>query len=200
MTKQSRGRDYADLLIMSPEHYAAYDAATVAIQRQTERDLARQAGLLGARIYRWRQARRDRARRRHRFEHARQHHVRSQHRHFRLRYHPNRNFDKLFDGDGQMPIDKDAIAQFIGWMGELTHDQPAVQLALLRQQPCGLIGDPRNKTGPTLAEAAAIHGGFFQPEAEGRPCLSTRRRRSLSMFKHHAVKNDAKSKRWPPDL
>ena len=39
---------------------------------------------------------------------------------FRLRYHPNRNFDKLFDGDGQMPIDKDAIAQFIGWMGELT--------------------------------------------------------------------------------
>ena len=34
MTKQSRGKDYADLLIMSPEHYAAYDAATVAIQRQ----------------------------------------------------------------------------------------------------------------------------------------------------------------------
>ena len=35
MTRQSRGRDHADLLIMSPEHYAAYDAATVAIQRQT---------------------------------------------------------------------------------------------------------------------------------------------------------------------
>ena len=35
MTKQSRGKDYADLLIMSPEHYAAYDAATIAIQRQT---------------------------------------------------------------------------------------------------------------------------------------------------------------------
>ena len=34
MTKQSRGKDYADLLIMSPEHYAAYDAATIAIQRQ----------------------------------------------------------------------------------------------------------------------------------------------------------------------
>src|SRR5215831_632777 len=29
MTRQSRGRDYADLLMMSPEHYAAYDAATV---------------------------------------------------------------------------------------------------------------------------------------------------------------------------
>jgi hypothetical protein len=37
---------------------------------------------------------------------------------FRLRYNANRNFDKLFKGDGQMPIDKDAIAQFIGWMGE----------------------------------------------------------------------------------
>jgi len=35
MTAASRGRDYADLLIMSPQHYSAYDAATVAIQRQT---------------------------------------------------------------------------------------------------------------------------------------------------------------------
>ena len=35
MTTRSRGRDYADLLMMSPEHYAAYDAATIAIQRQT---------------------------------------------------------------------------------------------------------------------------------------------------------------------
>src|SRR5262245_19636813 len=34
MTRQSRGRDYADLLIRSPEHYTAYDAATVTIQRQ----------------------------------------------------------------------------------------------------------------------------------------------------------------------
>ena len=35
MGKHTRGKDHADLLIMSPEHYAAYDAATVAIQRQT---------------------------------------------------------------------------------------------------------------------------------------------------------------------
>ena len=35
MTAQSRGKDYADLLLMSPQHYEAYDAATVAIQRQT---------------------------------------------------------------------------------------------------------------------------------------------------------------------
>jgi len=42
----------------------------------------------------------------------------------RLRYNANRNFDKLFTGDGQMPIDKDAIAQFVGWMGELTMTNP----------------------------------------------------------------------------
>ena len=33
--QRSRGKDYADLLLMSPEHYAAYDAATLPIQRQT---------------------------------------------------------------------------------------------------------------------------------------------------------------------
>ena len=43
---------------------------------------------------------------------------------FRIRYHPSRNFDKLFDGDGMQPIDKDCIAQFIGWMGELTQTNP----------------------------------------------------------------------------
>ena len=80
MTKQSRGKDYADLLIMSPEHYAAYDAATVAIQRQTKRPVAGQAWLHCARVHRWRQARRDRARRRHRLQHAGQHHVRLEHR------------------------------------------------------------------------------------------------------------------------
>jgi hypothetical protein len=35
MTARSRGRRHADLLLMSPEHYEAYDAATLAIQRVT---------------------------------------------------------------------------------------------------------------------------------------------------------------------
>ena len=38
-----------------------------------------------------------------------------------------------------MPIDKDAIAQFIGWMGELTMTNPHVQLAFVRQRPGLLI-------------------------------------------------------------
>ena len=53
----------------------------------------------------------------------------------RLRYHPNRNFDKLFEGDGQMPIDKDAIAQFIGWMGELTMTNPLFNWRLYDSTP-----------------------------------------------------------------
>jgi hypothetical protein len=124
MTKQSRGRDYADLLLMSPEHYAAYDAATIAIQRQTnETSLGKlgfstleyigggkraeivQDGGIGSNMP---------------ANTTFGLHTDS----LRLRYHPNRNFDKIFDGEGQMPIDKDAIAQFIGFMGEMTMVNP----------------------------------------------------------------------------
>ena len=124
MTRQSRNRDHADLLIMSPEHYAAYDAATVAIQRQTNSTSLGQlgfsaleyigggkraeivlAGGIGTNMPANTTFGIDTDS-------------------LRLRYHPQRNFDKVFDGDGQMPIDKDAIAQFIGFMGELTMTNP----------------------------------------------------------------------------
>jgi hypothetical protein len=124
MTKQSRGRDYADLLIMSPEHYAAYDAATVAIQRQQG---STSLGSLGFSALEYIGGGK-------RAEIVLDGGIGSNMPAnttfglntdtFRLRYHPNRNFDKLFDGDGMMPIDKDAIAQFIGWMGELTQVNP----------------------------------------------------------------------------
>jgi hypothetical protein len=124
MTRQSRGRDYADLLIMSPEHYAAYDAATVVIQRQTNETSLGKLGFsaleyigggkraeivldggIGSNMPANTTFGLDTGS-------------------FRLRYHPDRNFDTLFEGDGQMPIDKDAIAQFIAWMGELTITNP----------------------------------------------------------------------------
>src|SRR3569833_837320 len=38
LPQRARGRNYADLLLMSAEHYAAYDAATVGIQRITNSD------------------------------------------------------------------------------------------------------------------------------------------------------------------
>jgi hypothetical protein len=124
MTRQSRQRDYADLLIMSPEHYAAYDAATVAIQRQTNETSLGQLGFTALEYIGGGK----------RAEIVLDGGIGSNCPSnttfgintdtMRLRYHPNRNFDKLFEGDGLMPIDKDAIAQFIGWMGELTMTNP----------------------------------------------------------------------------
>ena len=124
MTNRSRGKDYADLLLMSPEHYAAYDAATVVMQRQTNET---SMGKLGFSALEYIGGGK-------RAEIVLDGGIGSNMPSnttfgintdsFRLRYHPNRNFDKLFDGDGMMPIDKDAIAQFIGWMGELTVTNP----------------------------------------------------------------------------
>jgi hypothetical protein len=124
MTNRSRGRDYADLLIMSPEHYAAYDAATIAIQRQQNET---SLGKLGFSALEYIGGGK-------RAEIVLDGGIGSNMPAnttfglntdtFRMRYHPNRNFDKVFDGDGQMPIDKDAIAQFIGFMGELTMTNP----------------------------------------------------------------------------
>ena len=135
MTRNSRGRDYADLLIMSPEHYAAYDAATVAIQRQTNETSLGKLGFsaleyigggkraeivldggIGSNMPANTTFGIDTSS-------------------LRLRYHPNRNFDKLFDGDGMMPIDKDAVAQFIGWMGELTMENPLFNWRLYDSNP-----------------------------------------------------------------
>jgi hypothetical protein len=135
MTKQSRGRDYADLLIMSPEHYAAYDAATVAIQRQTNETSLGKLGFTALEYIGGGK----------RAEIVLDGGIGSNMPanttfgintdSLRLRYHPNRNFDKLFDGDGQMPIDKDAIAQFIGWMGELTMVNPLFNWRLYDSNP-----------------------------------------------------------------
>jgi len=135
MTKQSRGRDYADLIIMSPEHYAAYDAATIAIQRQTNET---SLGKLGFSALEYIGGGK-------RAEIVLDGGIGSNMPantsfglntdSFRLRYHPQRNFDKVFDGDGQMPIDKDAIAQFIGWMGELTMTNPMFNWRLYDSNP-----------------------------------------------------------------
>ena len=135
MTKQSRGKDYADLMIMSPEHYAAYDAATIAIQRQTNET---SLGKLGFSALEYVGGGK-------RAEIVLDGGIGSNMPanttfglntdSLRLRYHPDRNFDRVFDGEGQMPIDKDAIAQFIGWMGELTQTNPMFNWRLYDSVP-----------------------------------------------------------------
>lgn len=135
MTLRSRGRRHADLLLASPEHYEAYDAATVAIQRiQKEGGLAKLGfsslayvgggktaeivldGGIGSNMPANTTYGLDTDS-------------------IRIRYNPNRNFDKLFEGDGQKPINQDAIAQFIGWMGELTLTNPLFSWRMYDSNP-----------------------------------------------------------------
>lgn len=120
----TRGRRAPDLLLMSPQHFEAYDAATVNIQRITNEN---GVGRLGFRTLQYvgvgqtaeivygggkgSQMPDDTT-------------FLLETDSIRMRYNAARNFDTLFSGDGQMPINQDAIAQFVGWMGELTMTNP----------------------------------------------------------------------------
>lgn len=135
MTARSRGRNYADLLLMSPEHYAAYDAATLPIQRITN---SSGLGTLGFSTLEYVGGGK-------RAEIVLDGGIGSNMPanttyglntdSLRMRYNPSRNFDKLFDGDGQMPINQDALAQFIGFMGELTMTNPLFHWRLYDSNP-----------------------------------------------------------------
>lgn len=135
MTARSRGRRHADLLLASPEHYAAYDAATVLVQRiQKEGGLAKLGfssleyvgggksaeivldGGIGSNMQANTTFGLDTDS-------------------LRVRFNASRNFSKLFDGDGQKPINQDAIAQFIGWMGELTMTNPLFNWRMYDSSP-----------------------------------------------------------------
>jgi len=120
----TRGRRSPDLLLMSPEHFEAYDAATVAVQRITNETSLGKLGFrtleyigVGNRaeiVYGGGKGSAMPANVTFLLETDS----------LRMRYNPNRNFDTLFKGDGQMPINQDAVAQFVGWMGELTMVNP----------------------------------------------------------------------------
>ena len=125
VTQRTRGKRSADLLIMSTEHYAAYDAATVAIQRTT--DGGSVVGKLGFTSLKYYGAGRTAdivldggigtnmpSNTTYGIETDS----------IRIRYNPNRNFQKLFEGEGMKPINQDAVVQYIGFMGELTLVNP----------------------------------------------------------------------------
>lgn len=133
--QRSRGNRSADLLIMSEEHYWAYDAATVAIQRivregslgsfgfntleyvggGTRAEIVLASGLNNSMP----------ANTTYGIDTAA----------LSLRYREGFNFAKLFDGDGQMPINQDAMAQFIGWEGALTMANPLFTWRLIDSNP-----------------------------------------------------------------
>jgi hypothetical protein len=133
--QHARGRRGPDLLLMSPEHWEALNLATISIQRITRED---GVGRLGFRtleylgptgaaevVFAGGYGSQMPANTTFALETDS----------LRLRYNPDRNFDKLFDGDGQKPINQDAVAQFIGWMGELTMVNPRFNFRLYDSAP-----------------------------------------------------------------
>jgi hypothetical protein len=134
MTKRSRGKRGADLLLMSAEHYAAYDAATIAVQRIEAS--GSEMGKLGFQSLRYYGAGRS-------AEIVQDGGIGSNMPanttygldtdSLRMRYHPERNFDKI--GRALMPINQDAVVQYIGFMGEITMVNPLFQWKLYDSNP-----------------------------------------------------------------
>jgi len=125
MTIRSRAKQGADLLLASAEPYAAYDAATVAIQRINDET---QLGKLGFQSLKYFGAGRS-------AEIVQDGGIGSNMPSstvyglmtdaLRIRYHPERNFSKI--GKTMMPINQDAQVQYIGLMAELTMVNPLFQ-------------------------------------------------------------------------
>jgi hypothetical protein len=122
MTVSSRNAMGADILLMSAEHYAAYDAATVAIQRINDET---KLGKLGFQTLKYFGAGRTATI-------VQDGGIGSNmpsnttyglnSKTLTMRYHPERNFNKI--GRTMMPINQDAAVQYIGFMGELTMKNP----------------------------------------------------------------------------
>ena len=108
-----------------------------------------------------------------------------------------------------MPIDKDAIAQFIGFMGELTVTNPLFNWRLLRLQSGGLTLSRRDNapasfvmagSSPILIHPPTSGGGPVASNAlskDGDQPVSTNQpgdEKLVAVFKHHAEKNPLKTK------
>lgn len=133
MSARSRGRVGPDLLLMSAEHYAAYDAATVAIQRINDETGLGKLGFTSLKYYgAGRQA-----------EIVQVSGIGNNMPanttylictdHMRMRYHSERNFSKI--GGVRAPINQDAVVQYIGFMGELTMISPLHMAKLYDSTP-----------------------------------------------------------------
>lgn len=124
MSQRSRNNRAADLFIMSEEHYWAYDAATTAIQRISKEGSLASMGFQSIEYIGGGK----------RAEIVLASGLNSnmpsnttygiETQSLSIRYREGYNFATLFDGDGQRPINQDAIAQFIGWEGEMCLTNP----------------------------------------------------------------------------
>jgi len=133
ITRRSRAKQSADLLLMSREHYAAFDAATVAIQRINDQNRLGRLGFASLKYYGAGRT----------LDIVQDGGIGSNMpsnttygidtENLRMRYHPERNFDKI--GRAMMPINQDAVVQYIGFMGELTMTNPLFQWKMFDSDP-----------------------------------------------------------------
>jgi hypothetical protein len=134
ITSRSRNTQGADLLLMSSQHYAAYDAATVAIQRVND---VTDLGKLGFQSLKYFGAGRS-------AQIVQDGGIGSNMPsnvtygiatdNMRMRFNPNRNFDTVFK-TAMMPINQDGRVQYIGFMGELTMNNPLFMWKLYDSNP-----------------------------------------------------------------
>jgi len=135
MGEMTRGMRHPDMILASPQHWEAYNAATMSIQRITNENGTGRMGFRsleyigpgGRSEIIWGGGKGSAMPDNTTFFLETDS--------FRLRYNPDRNFDTLFRGEGQMPINQDAIAQFVGWMGELTMVNPVFHGRLWDSDP-----------------------------------------------------------------
>ena len=133
MTQRSRNKQGADLLLMSAEHYAAYDAATVAIQRVNDETALGKLGFQSLKYYgagRSATIVQDGGIGSNMPSNTTYGIDTST---LNMRYHPERNFNKI--GKTMMPINQDAAVQYIGFMGELTMVNPLFNWKLYDSTP-----------------------------------------------------------------
>lgn len=133
MTQRQRAKKAADLFLMSSEHYTAYEGALTAQQRVVNEN---GLGKLGFTSLQYIGAGRT-------AEVVLDSGIGSNMPanttygidtdNLRMRYHPERNFDKI--GRSMMPINQDAVVQYIGFMGELTMTNPLFQWKLYDSNP-----------------------------------------------------------------
>lgn len=130
---RSRGKRGPNLILASSEHYQAYDAATVAIQRINDENKLGKLGFTSLKF----------------FGAGKQMDIVLEGGigsnmpanvsylldtdSLRFRYHPERNFSKI--GKAMMPINQDGVVQYIGLMGELTMVNPLSQIKIYDSNP-----------------------------------------------------------------
>lgn len=133
MIQRSRGNKGPNLILCSAEHYIAYTAATVAIQRVNDENELGKLGFTSLKYYGGGRS----------VDVVLEGGIGSampanttyfiDTNSLRFRYHPDRNFSKI--GGKQMPINQDAMVQHIGFYGNLTMSNPLHMAKLFDSNP-----------------------------------------------------------------